>query len=592
MTQKVLRFATYRFHATFGRRWGGYLGLIVLLGLVGGVAMGAIAGARRTQSAFPVYLASTHPSDIQYFTGFAPISNIGYSSRVDRAIARIPYVEHSVDGIGFDGTLQVLGPLPNHAVPGEAPPAVEGSLNGEYLTTDRVTLVRGRMADPNRPDEFVISAGGAAEDGLHIGSTLPIGFFTDAQTSSPTFAGFPTDKPYLSINLKLVGIIKTSFQVIQDDDAALGDQVAVITPALTRKVATCCAYYSYVGLTIEGGGGHRAAVDTAVNRIVPHLGGAGGSMTNAPMVAKAERVVRPEAIAFAVFGLVAALAALLICGQVVARLIRRTGDDGDVLRALGADPTMTTADALLGVMGAVLGGALLAVAVAAGLSPLAPIGAVRSVYPYPGIAFDWTVLGLGFAVFVVVLGSAALLMAYRISPHRIADLSRRRAVRHSGLARRAAASGLPPAAVTGIRSALGASSGRDAAPVRSAVLGAVLAVAVVVTSITFGASLSALVSRPALYGWSWDYTLLAGFSGRRGPPRRPNGPIVEPRPGRGPLGRGVFRDRAARRPRRARPRHHAEGRRRAVPAVRATIADRRAGGARSPDAGSAAQTRR
>jgi hypothetical protein len=513
MTKTVLRFATYRFRATFARRWGGYLALIVLVGLLGGVAMGAIAGARRTQSAFPVYLASTRPSDVQYFMGFAPSSNVGYSPSVDHAIAKIAYVKHSVDVIGFDGNLQVLGYVPDHAVPGEAPPALEGSLNGAYLTTDRVTLVRGRMADPNRADEFVISAGGAAEDGLHIGSTLPVGFFTDAQTSSPTFAGYPTDTPYLSINLKLVGIIEASNQVVQDDDAALGDQLAVITPALTRKLATCCAYYSYVGLTIQGGARHAAAVDAAVNRIVPNLGGAAGSQTTDPMVAKAERVIRPEAIAFAVFGFVAALAALLICGQLIARLVRRNADDGLVLRGLGASPAMTTADGLLGILGAVVAGALMAVTVAVGLSPLAPIGAVRPVYPYPGIAFDKTVLGLGLVALVVVLGSAALVMAYRVSPHRVASLTGGRRERGSGLARSAVVSSLPPAAVTGIRSALGAGSGRDAAPVRSAVLGAVLAVTVVVTSITFGASLNALVSRPALYGWSWDYTLLGGFSG-------------------------------------------------------------------------------
>jgi hypothetical protein len=67
--------------------------------------------------------------------------------------------------------------------------------------------------------------------------------------------------------------------------------------------------------------------------------------------------------------------------------------------------------------------------------------------------------------------------------------------------------------VSGIRSALGAGTGHDAAPVRSALLGAVLATVVVVTSITFGASLNSLVSHPALYGWNWNYVLLSGYSG-------------------------------------------------------------------------------
>jgi len=53
----ALRVAAYRFRATFGRRWGGYLALVLLIGLVGGLAMGAVAGARRTQSSFPVLFA-------------------------------------------------------------------------------------------------------------------------------------------------------------------------------------------------------------------------------------------------------------------------------------------------------------------------------------------------------------------------------------------------------------------------------------------------------------------------------------------------------------------------------------------------------
>ncbi len=149
---------------------------------------------------------------------------------------------------------------------------------------------------------------------------------------------------------------------------------------------------------------------------------------------------------------------------------------------------------------------------AVGLSPLAPIGPVRPVYPERGVAFDWTVLGCGSVLLVVVLSSVALLMAVRESPQRVARRTGG-TERSSKAADAAAAVGLPPAAVTGIRSAFGAGSRGDAAPVRSALLGSVLAVVVVVTSITFGASLNSLVSRPALYGWNWDYALLSGFSG-------------------------------------------------------------------------------
>ena len=40
--------------------------------------------------------------------------------------------------------------------------------------------------------------------------------------------------------------------------------------------------------------------------------------------------------------------------------------------------------------------------------------------------------------------------------------------------------------------------------------GAALALVVVVSTLTFGASLHTLVSRPALYGWNWDYELSGG----------------------------------------------------------------------------------
>ena len=62
--RQALRVGWYRFRATFGRRWGGYLSVALLVGLIGGVAMASIAAGRRTQSSYPTFLASTNPSDL------------------------------------------------------------------------------------------------------------------------------------------------------------------------------------------------------------------------------------------------------------------------------------------------------------------------------------------------------------------------------------------------------------------------------------------------------------------------------------------------------------------------------------------------
>jgi len=132
------------------------------------------------------------------------------------------------------------------------------------------------------------------------------------------------------------------------------------------------------------------------------------------------------------------------------------------------------------------------------------------VYPDRGIAFDWTVLGVGAVVLIGVLSLVTVALAYRGAPHRAAPRAQRTPGRGSAAVRAAAALGLPPPAVEGTRQALDPGTGRSAVPVRSAILGAALAMIVMVATLTFGASLNTLVSHPALYGWNWTYALSAG----------------------------------------------------------------------------------
>jgi ABC-type antimicrobial peptide transport system permease subunit len=255
-----------------------------------------------------------------------------------------------------------------------------------------------------------------------------------------------------------------------------------------------------------------AAVEAEATRLWHHVGAAGEPDFYVTSVteAKAERAIRPEAIALGVFGVIAGLAALLIAGQAIGRQFRLRADDLPVLRALGTSPSMIAAEGLIGIGASVVIGALLAVAVAVGLSPLAPIGVVRPVYPDPGVTFDWTVLGLGSVFLAVALGGYAVAAAHRQDPQRAARRLHRAGTGGPGLAHRAAASGLPVPAVVGIGFAVDPGVGRSSAPVRSAVLGVSLAVVVLTATLVFGASLHTLVSRPALYGWNWNDELVAG----------------------------------------------------------------------------------
>ena len=230
--------------------------------------------------------------------------------------------------------------------------------------------------------------------------------------------------------------------------------------------------------------------------------------------AKAERAIKPESIALGVFGAIAALAALLIAGQVIGRQLRLARRRLDVLRALGAEPGDDRDRR------AHRRRRCRRRRIAAGrrrsrsaLSPLAPLGPVAPSTRRRAIAFDWTVLGFGVAGADRVLGALALVLAYRRAPHRVA---RRRALVRRRVEARAGGggSGLPRPAVTGIRFALEPGRGRNAVP---GALGDRRAPRSPSSwsprTLTFGASLNALVSHPPLYGWNWNYELSAGYGG-------------------------------------------------------------------------------
>jgi hypothetical protein len=101
-----------------------------------------------------------------------------------------------------------------------------------------------------------------------------------------------------------------------------------------------------------------------------------------------------------------------------------------------------------------------------------------------------------------------MVIAWLGTPHRL-QRRVRGGVRRSSTVELAARSGLPPSAVAGTTFALDARSGGLAVPSRGALLAAVVAMIVVTTTLTFGASRHTLVSRPALYGWNWDYAVQA-----------------------------------------------------------------------------------
>jgi hypothetical protein len=363
------------------------------------------------------------------------------------------------------------------------------------------------MADPRRPDQFVMNAEGARLLGLRVGETVPLGFYTNAQSESPGF-GTARVRPVLSVRARLVGLVEFNNEIVQDDiDRQQG--LLLLTPALSRELlhTGTGSGISWYGLQLDHSARDTAMVESEINGQLAQKATAFYHVA-AVSEAQAQSVIEPDWIALAVFALITGIAALIIAAQAIARLIRVASGDAQVLRALGADPAMTAADSLTGIVGAVVAGALLAVGVAVALSPIGPIGPVRPVYPSPGIGPDWTVLSLGFLGLAGILTAVAVLLGRRAT-RRPGPVTSARLAAGSGPARLAAASGLPVAAVAGIEFAFDPGRGRGTVPARSAISGTVLAVLMVVATLTFGSSLATLVSHPALYGWNWSYGISA-----------------------------------------------------------------------------------
>ena len=180
--------ARYRFVTTWHRQRGGYVALVILIGLVGGLALGSIAAARRTASSYSAFLASTNPSDLTII----PAGGLmGYSACLASQIRRLPHVERVKSYVALSASLVRSGRVEAGSLNSEV--HLVGSVDGLLFNQDKFTVTAGRMADPSKPNEVVVTETAAATLHLRLGQTLTVAL-SPTSKNGPARQGLAKDR--------------------------------------------------------------------------------------------------------------------------------------------------------------------------------------------------------------------------------------------------------------------------------------------------------------------------------------------------------------------------------------------------------------
>ena len=482
------------FRAELRRRWRSWLAIALLISVVGGVVLAAAAAGRRTENAFPQFVA-LHGLDA-----------VVYSAQPVPQIAELPDVASVTTLVGPDNgkpTCDCTHPInPNNF-------GVVALSKGR----SPFRLVAGHMPNPSDPDQVLASFTLQQDDGVRIGSVIRVPFFSRSQASAYNNTPTALLKPQgPTVALRVVGLEATEFEFPSGGTPSY-DLYA--TPAFARTVVprTLVSYLYLVSLR------HKATDLPRFDAAVNHLSASGveGYQNEDTPAAAVESSIHPQAIGWWILAALAALVGLAVTGQALARQSIVESEDYPTMAALGADRRQLVVlgmlrNFLVGFLGAA--GAMI---IATVLSPLAPLGEARTAESSTGLAFDTLVLTLGMFATVLVVFVLGIWPALRAAHTSWSD-DRTVASRPSAIAGYLAGAGAPSSAVIGVRNALERRSGGAPVPVGSALLGTVLAVIALCGTAVFGASLSHLTSTPRLYGDTFQLNITdPGISGQPDP---------------------------------------------------------------------------
>jgi ABC-type antimicrobial peptide transport system permease subunit len=491
---------TMRARSDVRSRKASLIAVTLIIGIAGAVSMAAFTGATRVTTAYPRYRAYTNEPAVIIFGG----PNCPFSKNLDLdTMETLPQVMsmQPVWNTFVNVSDQQGNPLIFPA----------GSFDGTLFSADltapdsvRPLLLSGRF--PRSVDEAVVGLGDTGAPRPAIGDTVDVSMVKIDSIDSMQSGDGPSPDDLVTAPVTIVGI------------AILPNELDGTSGSLTVTGAFADRYRDRVlgcdaGMfQLENDLADTAAFWTGAKQIAPEAFGF-DTLTEKTI---AERATSLQAVMLRLFGGLAALAALLVLGQVLTRRTLLGATDAPVLRALGMSRGQLVRAALL--PAAVV--AVLAVAIAVGgavaLSVFTPLGEARVFEAEPGVFVAPQVLVVGAVAIVLAVMGCVGIPAWRTSKDPGSMLGTTEfsgSTKRSRTASAMASIGLPVSAVAGTRMALEPGHGRTSTPVRSAIVGLTLAVTAMVAAFGFAASMDRFTSSPTLWGIQFDFATGHPFIG-------------------------------------------------------------------------------
>lgn len=477
-----------------GRRWRSLLVLALLVAFAAGTVMTASAGARRGASAVDRLLARTLPATVVVLP-----NEPGFDWDAIRALPEVEALTTFVVG-----DYQIDG-IPPEAWAGNFPPA-----DGDGMrTVERPVVLEGRLADPSNPHEAVISSRFTDSYGKGVGDAVTLRLFTPEQIDAFYEGGAEPQGPGgPAVETRIVGVVRSGWF-----GEKVGDSGFVVPSAGLH------AEYAPNLLGAQNSGYINALVRleegaSAIPRFKANLAEV-SSRTDIDVwnMAESEQHLRDvtgfEATSLAVFALAAGVAAIFLVGQAVARYAAATVTDLEVLRAMGMTSAQSSWAAAIGpTLAGALGVALGAVGTVVA-SRWFPIGSAALFEPAPGTNVDAVVLGVAMIAVPALVTVGALAAAWLA----LRSIRPSESPRRSAVATATARAGMRVPVIVGTRFALEPGRGRQAVPVRPALLGAVIGVLGTLAAFTFSSGVDDAAEHPERFGQTHQLESFFGFNG-------------------------------------------------------------------------------